>query len=121
MKQVLFFSCDTVAKSVLLYNECDLQYFFLSQAHGLYHMYVSLLDSNIFLPRVTIHAVLCLVASVMSDTFVTPWTITQQVPLSMGILQARILEWVVMPYSRGSSKPRDQTQVSRIIGKFFTV
>ena len=30
-----------------------------------------------------------------------------------GILQARILEWVAIPFSRGSSKPRDQTQVSR--------
>ena len=40
---------------------------------------------------------------------------------SVGILQARILEWVVMPPSRGSSPPRDQTQVSPIIGRFFTV
>ena len=37
-----------------------------------------------------------------------------------GILQARILEWVVMPSSRGSSQPRDQTQVSHITGRFFT-
>ena len=29
-----------------------------------------------------------------------------------GILQARILEWVAFPFSRGSSQPRDQTQVS---------
>ena len=36
-----------------------------------------------------------------------------------GILQARILEWVAIPFSRGSSQPRDQTQVSRIAGKFF--
>ena len=36
------------------------------------------------------------------------------------ILQARILEWVAMPFSRGSSQPRDQTQVSRIAGRFFT-
>ena len=40
---------------------------------------------------------------------------------SMGILQARILEWVAMPSSRGSSQPRDQTQVSCIAGGFFTV
>ena len=38
----------------------------------------------------------------------------------MGILQARILEWVAMPSSRGSSQPRDQTQVSHIAGGFFT-
>ena len=31
-----------------------------------------------------------------------------------GILQARILEWVAFPFSRGSSQPRDRTQVSRI-------
>ena len=37
-----------------------------------------------------------------------------------GILQARILEWVAVPFSRGSSQPSDQTQVSRIAGRFFT-
>ena len=37
-----------------------------------------------------------------------------------GILQARILEWVAFPFSRGSSQPRDQTQVSRTAGRFFT-
>ena len=38
-----------------------------------------------------------------------------------GIFQARILEWVAIPFSRGSSCPRDQTQVSCIAGGFFTV
>ena len=38
-----------------------------------------------------------------------------------GILQARILEWVAVPFSGGSSQPRDGTQVSRIVGGFFTV
>ena len=37
------------------------------------------------------------------------------------ILQARILEWVATPFSRGSSQPRDWTQVSYIAGRFFTV
>ena len=36
------------------------------------------------------------------------------------ILQARILDWVALPFSRGSSQPRDRTQVSHIAGKFFT-
>ena len=39
--------------------------------------------------------------------FVTPWTTARQAPLSMGILQVRILERVAMPSSRGSSPPRD--------------
>ena len=37
-----------------------------------------------------------------------------------GILQARILEWVAIPFSRGSSWPRNWTQVSHIAGRFFT-
>ena len=61
------------------------------------------------------YAVLCGVAlscSVMSDS-ATPWTVAHQAPLSMGILQAKILEWVAMPSSRGSSQlgiePRSPT------------
>ena len=37
-----------------------------------------------------------------------------------GILQARILEWVAFPFSRGSPQPRDRTQVFHIAGGFFT-
>ena len=36
-----------------------------------------------------------------------------------GILQARILEWVAFPFSKGPSQPRDQTHVSHIAGRFF--
>ena len=53
--------------------------------------------------------------------FVVPWTAAHQAPLSMGILQARILEWVAIQSSRGSSQTRDQTQVSCIAGRFFTI
>ena len=51
----------------------------------------------------------------------TPQTEAHQSTQSMGILQARILEWVVMPSSRGSSQPRDRTQVSRIAVEFFII
>ena len=37
-----------------------------------------------------------------------------------GVLQARILEWVAFPFSRGSSRHKDRTQVSPIAGGFFT-
>ena len=43
----------------------------------------------------------------------TPWTVH-------GILQARILEWADIPFSRGSFQPRDRTQVSHMAGGFFT-
>ena len=38
-----------------------------------------------------------------------------------GILQARILEWIIIPFSRGSSQTRDRTLVSCIAGRFFTI
>ena len=41
----------------------------------------------------------------------TPWTAAYQAPLSMGILQARLLAWVAMPSSRGSSQSKDQPRI----------
>ena len=38
-----------------------------------------------------------------------------------GIFQARVLEWVAISFSRGCSRPRNRTQVSRIAGRRFTV
>ena len=59
--------------------------------------------------------------SVMSSSFWPHVTTAHQAPLSTGILQARILEWVAMPSSRESSQPRDRTKHSYIAGRFFTV
>ena len=50
--------------------------------------------------------------SLQSCLTLTLWTAAPQASLSMGFLQARILEWVAVPSSRGSSWPRDQTCVS---------
>ena len=64
--------------------------------------------------------------------FLAPWEVKVKVAQSCstlcdpmdytvhGILQARILEWVAFLFSRGSSQPRDRTQVSHIAGGFFT-
>ena len=38
-----------------------------------------------------------------------------------GVFQARVLEWVAISFSKGSSHPRDRTQVSRIVGRCYTV
>ena len=50
-----------------------------------------------------------------------PYGLAHQAPLSMVILQARILKWVAISFSKGSSQPRDQTQVSHIAGRLFTL
>ena len=65
--------------------------------------------------RSTITAELCCAKSLpLCLTLYDPWTIAHQAPPSMEILQARILEWVAMPSSRGSSQPKDQTHDSYV-------
>ena len=49
----------------------------------------------------------CMLSRSVVSNSATPWTAAPQAPLSMEILQARILEWVAMPSSRESSQPRD--------------
>ena len=58
------------------------------------------------------------VTSVMSDSL-DPMDYSPPGSSVHGILQARILEWVAMPSSRGSSSPRDQTCISCTAGEFF--
>ena len=50
----------------------------------------------------------------------TPWTVGPGSSVH-GILQAKILEWVAIPFSRGSSQHRDRTQVSCIASRCFTI
>ena len=66
------------------------------------------------------NAVLCLVIQ-LCLTLCNPMDCNLPGSSVHGILQARILEWVAMPFSRGSSQPRDPTQVSHIAGRFFTI
>ena len=58
--------------------------------------------------------------SVLSDSL---WPMDCSLPGSSicGIFQEKILEWVVISFSRGTSQSRDQTQVSHIVGRHFTV
>ena len=60
-----------------------------------------------------VHALLC-------PNLCDPMDCSPPVSSVHGILQARMLEWVVISFSRGSSQPRDWTHVSCIAGKFFT-
>ena len=46
--------------------------------------------------------------SVVSNSLCPPWTVSHQAPLSMGILQARILEWVAVPFSKGKAGAKKQ-------------
>ena len=63
-------------------------------------------------------AVLC--RSVVSASLRPHGLYPHQAPLSMEILQVRILKWLAMPFSRWPSQPRYRIQVSCIAGRFFT-
>ena len=89
-----------------LYVELDLisKVRFSMSLHG-YRQDLSMMGNNYFQ-----HPACLLSCFSPVQLFVTLWTVGHQAPLSLGILQARILEWVDMPYSRGSFQPKDGTQ-----------
>ena len=72
-----------------------------------------------FRNRTLIFSCVCLVAQ-SCPTLCDPMDYNPPGSSVHGILQARILEWVAMPVSRGSSWPRDWTRVSCLAGRFFT-
>ena len=89
---------------------------------GLFLSYVSYGNGKVEIPVLLVNlacAVLCLVTHSCLP-LCDPWTVTCQAPLSMEIIQARILEWIAYPFSKGSSQPRNRTVVSCIVGRFFT-
>ena len=63
----------------------------------------------------------CVLVAQLCPTLSNPMDYSPPGSSIHGILQARILEWVAIPFSRGSSGPRDRSQVSRIAGRFFMV
>ena len=92
--------------------------------------YLTFLKSSVFIEVDFIHFMfffflinymcVCLVAQ-LCLTLCNPLDCCPSGSFVHGILQTRILEWVAMPSSRGSSQPRDQTQVSCIADGFLTV
>ena len=54
-------------------------------------------------------------------TLCDPMDSSQPISSVHGIFQARVLEWVAISFSRGSSRPRDQTRVSHVGGRRFTI
>ena len=67
---------------------------------------------------IRLHACVCVQSLSHVQLFMTPWTLGFSVH---GIFQARILEWVAMPFSGGSSWPMDRNWVFCLAGEFFTL
>ena len=62
---------------------------------------------------------MCVLVAQSCPTFCSPVNCNLPGSSTHGIFQASILEGVAIPFSRGSSQPRDHTQVSLIAGRFF--
>ena len=60
-------------------------------------------------------------SSVVSDSFTTPWAAAHQAPLSTGFSRQEYWNRIAFSFSRGSSRPRDQIQVSCIADRFFII
>ena len=87
-------------------QEINLQMMTASQSQALFKVSQFVLQCRLMVPRSHI-AFRCEGANLMCSSI-------------HGIFQARILAWVAIPFSKGSSQPKDQTQVSCIEGRLFT-
>ena len=83
----------------------------LCTSHMVVRKYLHSLNPEFFVASVSWDMCATLLQS--CPTLCDPWTVAHQAPLH-GILQARILEWVAMPSSRESSRPRDWIHVSYV-------
>ena len=69
----------------------------------------------------SVHVLCCAWSISRVQLFGTPWAVAHQAPLSMGFSRQEYWSGLPVPSSRGSSQPRDWTQVSCIAGRFFTL
>ena len=109
---------STVRQScaLLLCPRWDMSQPFVRRIQALYTACLSsLCGKNVLYIRLTV----CVSHSVLSDSLRLHYCSPPDSSVH-GLLQARILEWVAIPFSRGSFQPRDRTQVSGIAGTFFT-
>ena len=84
------------------------------------------LEKSIILQTLTIISfpifytfILLVIITQLCSALCDPMDCSPPGPSVLGILQARILEWVAIPFSRGSSRPTDQTWLSSIAGRFY--
>ena len=82
--------------------------------------YVCCTGSRLFTTSASWEALLCVSVTLLCPTLCNPMACGLLGSSVHGILQPRILEWIAMPFSRGSFWPRDRTQVCYTAGGFFT-
>ena len=109
--------------SILTISEHN-DYFFLLMATlgqpGLYRIGSRILGTKFLYADFILMLDILLILHVSSVTLCDPMYCSLPGFSLHGIIPARILEWVAVSFSRGSSRPRDQTAVPALAGRFFT-
>ena len=83
--------------------------------------YITGVNAYMLKTKPTLNISLCVVVAQSCQTLCNPMDSSPLGSSGHGILQARILEWVAIPFSRESSWPRDRTPVFCTAGRFFTI
>ena len=91
------------------------------QTHPLFRAQPSLWSNSHILTWLLEYYIVCVLVAQLCLTLCDPINFGPPDPSVCGILQARILERVAVPFSRGSFQPRDRTWVSCIMGRFFAI
>ena len=107
-KQIIFSPINTVLHYLRSSESTDLEPRYARPNMGCEH------------PRILVSLKVKVLVAQLYQTFCNLMDCSPPDSSDYGILQARILEWVAMPFSRRASQPRDRTPVSHIIGRFFT-
>ena len=106
-------------KKIYIYLKYNYIYIFkyLYQVYNLLDI-LTVARCYVFCTYIWIYDYVCMLAAQSCLTLCDPIDYTSLGSSVYGIFQARILEWVAIPFSRGSSQTRDRTQVSHIAGRF---
>ena len=115
-QKYLILRCEFISCAVFFVSPCFLILFLPLNSVGSFHFYFFSFSGY---PKIYWYVYLkskC--RSVVSDSL---WPHGLWPTRVHGIFQVRILEWVTISFSRRSSLPRDQTQVSHLVGRHFTI
>ena len=126
---LMLFSCSVVSNSVTQWTAAHLTSLSITNFWSLLKMFTeSVMPSSrlvlchplFLLPPIPPSISVCVLVAQSCPTLCEPMDCSPPRSSVHEIFQARILEWVAISFSRGSSKPRDRTRVSCTAGKFFT-
>ena len=112
---------------IIIYHRYYIQQAYIQiYCYYICHNYILYIVNMLYILYIFFNYIFCVIyllfllsQYVISYSFATLQTVAHQAPLS-GISQARILQWVAISFSRGSSQPRNQTRISCLAEGLFT-